>query len=151
MAKFNHDFLGRAAVEAEAQAPRRTIATLVWNSDDIVDIYSSLFRPGEAYKPLELPLAVPNDHFLAHADHILKDGREVGYASGVIYSYYYRQVISHAVIDIDQAQMGNEVTVQWGDFGGRIKNVRARVERYPYLDTGRNQNFDMSQIPSGVR
>ena len=47
-----------------------------------------------------------------------------------------------ATIDIDQATIGNEVVVQWGDYGGRIKNVRATVERFPYLSEGRNDQVD---------
>ena len=41
-------------------------------------------------------------------------------------------------IDIDEARIGNEVTVMWGDHGSRIKPVRAVVERYPYLTEDRN-------------
>lgn len=141
MAKFDHDFIGRAAVEAEAQNPRRTIVTLVWNTEDVIDIYASLFRPGEEYKTLDLPTAPHVLGMLAHADHVLKNDRPIGISSGTIYSYHFREVISHCTIDLDQAQIGNEVVVQWGDFGGPIKNVRARVERYPYSTLPRNQDI----------
>jgi len=75
---------------------------------------------------------------LAHADHVLKDGREVGVSSGTIYSYYFREVLSLGTIDVDLAKIGTELVVQWGDHGGRIKSVRATVARYPYLAEGRN-------------
>ncbi len=35
--------------------PRRTIATLRWHPDDVIDIYASLLRPGEEYQTIELP------------------------------------------------------------------------------------------------
>ena len=38
--------LGREALEVEKANPRRAIRTLVWNADDVVDVYASLFRPG---------------------------------------------------------------------------------------------------------
>jgi glycine cleavage system aminomethyltransferase T len=144
--KFDHDFIGRQALEAEAASPRRTVATLRWNPDDVVDIYASLLKPGEEYKTIDLPTAPSwQNGALAHADYILKDGREVGYSSGTIYSYHYREVLSMACIDVDLANIGTEVTVQWGDHGKRIKNVRATVERFPYLTEGRNDKVDARQ------
>ncbi len=66
------------------------------------------------------------------------------------YPDYFREVISHCTIDRDQAQIGNEVIVHWGDFASRIKHVRATVARFPYLDLPRNQDYDLRTIPSGV-
>jgi glycine cleavage system aminomethyltransferase T len=150
MAKFDHDFEGREAVEAEAKNPKRTIVTLRWNPEDIIDIYTSLFNKGEEYKTFELPCGQPMPAG-GHADHVTtKDGKKIGISSGTIYSYYYREVISHCTIDIDQAKIGNNVIVHWGDYGKRIKEVRATVERFPYLDLPRNENYDLSTVPSGV-
>ena len=81
-----------------------------------------------------------------HADHVLKDGRPIGVSSGTIYSYFYRQVISLGAIEIGQAEIGNEVVVQWGDHGRRIKDVRATVERYPYVSEDRNSDVDTRTI-----
>ena len=81
-----------------------------------------------------------------HADHLLKDGRSIGYSSGTIYSYFHRQVLSLGSIDIDQEAIGNEVVVQWGDHGRRIKDVRATVERFPYLAEGRNDRVDTATL-----
>jgi hypothetical protein len=49
-----------------------------------------------------------------------------------------------ACIDVEQAQIGNEVVVEWGDHGKRIKQVRATVERFPYLTEGRNDKVETS-------
>lgn len=144
--RFDHDFVGREALEMERDNPKRQIVTLIWNPDDVLDIYASLLRPGEEYKTLDLPTTPHATGFLAHADHVLKDGKRVGWSSGTIYSYYYRQVMSHCTIDVDQAEIGNEVVVQWGDFGGRIKDVRARVERYPFIDLERNQDVATREL-----
>jgi vanillate/3-O-methylgallate O-demethylase len=149
-ARFDHDFIGREALEKEVADPKRTIVTLRWNSDDVIDIYASLLRPGDEYKTLELPTHPHLRGVHAHADHVIKDGKEVGVSSGTVYSYYYREVISHCTIDLDCTEIGTEVIVKWGDFGGKIKDVRATVERYPYLELERNQTYDISQVPSGV-
>jgi glycine cleavage system aminomethyltransferase T len=68
----------------------------------------------------------------------------VGISSGTVYSYHFRKVLSHATIDLAQAQIGTGVTVLWGDHGGPIKPVRARVARFPYLREGRNQSVDLT-------
>lgn len=139
--KFDHDFIGRKALEEEATIPRRTAVTLRWNPDDVLDIHASLLRPGEPYKTIDLPTSPTwKEGVLAHSDHLLKDGRPVGYSSGTIYSYHYREVLSMGCIDIAEARIGNEVTVMWGDHGSRIKPVRAVVERYPYLTEDRNDS-----------
>ena len=144
--RLNHEFIGRKAIEAEIANPKRTVATLRWNADDVIDIYRSLLSPGEEYRTLDLPTTPPwKDGTNAHADHILKDDKRVGISSGTIYSYYFREVLSMACIDLEQAKAGTEVVIQWGDYGKRIKNVRATVERFPYLTEGRNDAVNTSQ------
>ena len=146
--RLDHDFVGRAAVEAEMKVPRRVTVTLKWNADDVTDIFASLLRPGEEYKTIDLPTSPAwNIGFLAHADHVSADGEAIGFSSGTVYSYYFRCVLSMGCIDAAAANIGNEVIVQWGDFGGRIKKVRATVERYPYFVEGRNEAIDF-QAPN---
>jgi glycine cleavage system aminomethyltransferase T len=145
--KFDHDFVGRAALEAEVADPRRTIVTLRWNAQDVVDIYASLLQPGQEYRTLDLPTTPSwKEGMSSHADHVLKDGSAVGVSSGTAYSYHYREVLSHCTIDADQAHIGNEVIIRWGDHGGRIKDVRATVERFPYLREARNDEIDTSRL-----
>ena len=137
--KLDHDFTGRDAVERELANPKRTVVTLEWNPDDVLDIYASLMRDGEEYKYLEIPGSPAHRRTYAHADHAMKDGRAIGVSSGTIYSYHFRRFISLGSIDIDQATIGNEIDILWGDFGHRMKTVRARVARFPYLTEGRNR------------
>ena len=145
--KFDHDFIGRAALEAEVANPRRTTVTLRWNPEDVIDIHASLLQPGEEYKTIDLPTTPSwKEGMNVHADHVVKDGRAVGVSSGTAYSYFYRQVLSHGLVDLDQAEIGNEVVVRWGDHGRRIKDVRATVERFPYLSEGRNDQVDTATL-----
>jgi glycine cleavage system aminomethyltransferase T len=147
MARFDHEFIGREALAAEIQNPRRTTVTLRWNTEDVLDVYASLLRPGQTYKPIDLPYA-PQRWPMAHADHITLDGREIGYSSGTAYSASHREFLSHACLDIEASRVGSEVVVQWGDHGGPIKKIRATVARFPYLAEGRNSDVDVSAIPS---
>ena len=146
--KFDHDFVGRAALEAEVANPRRTVATLRWNPDDVLDIYASLLQPGEEYKTIDLPTSPPwTEGMNAHADHLLQ-GRS---ADRLLLRHDLqlllpRGPLARARLDVDQAEIGNEVVVQWGDHGGRIKDVRATVERFPYLTDPRNSDVDTATL-----
>jgi vanillate/3-O-methylgallate O-demethylase len=84
---------------------------------------------------------------MAYADHVLVDGRKVGWSSGTIYSPHYREFLSHGCIDVTEAEVGREVVVKWGDHGGPITDIRATVERFPYLAEGRNDKIDVSSLP----
>lgn len=149
MAKFDHDFIGRGPIEAEASNPRRKTVTLRWNKEDVLDVFASQFEPGDEYKHFEFP-TTPQSPAGAHADLVTKNAKLVGVSSLAVYSYYYREMISHSTIDLAQAQLGNEVIVHWGDHGARIKPIRATVERFPYLDLPSNKDYDLSTIPSGL-
>jgi vanillate/3-O-methylgallate O-demethylase len=81
------------------------------------------------------------------ADHIVKDGHRIGISSGTIYSYYFREVLSMGSIDVDASRISTEVIVQWGDYGGRIKDVLATVERFTNLTERRNSDVDVTAIP----
>ena len=70
-------------------------------------------------------------------------------SSSVVFSKYFQNTISQCTIDIAQAKIGNEVIIDWGDFGKKIKKVRAIVARFPYLDLVRNEDYDMSLVPYG--
>jgi vanillate/3-O-methylgallate O-demethylase len=144
--RFDHEFMGRKALEKEHASPKRTIVTLVWNSKDVIDIYASLFEQGEDYKYIELPSSPHLRGVLAHADHVLKDGETVGVSSGTVYSYYFRQMISLCTIDLGAAKIGTEVVLQWGDFGKKLKEVRATVARFPYLNADRNQTVNVAKV-----
>jgi hypothetical protein len=48
---------------------------------------------------------------------------------------------------LEAAEIGTEVVVQWGDHGGPIKDVRATVERFPYLTEAHNSDVDVAFGP----
>jgi glycine cleavage system aminomethyltransferase T len=149
MIKFNHDFVGRKALEKEVANPRRKMATLVWNAEDIIDVYASQFQPGEPYSNMDKPNHFTTEHGVNtyHVDQVFKNGKLVGVSSGRAYSYYYREMLSLISIDVTHGDIGNEVIVLWGDPGTRQKEIRATVSRFPYLDENRNQVVDVSKIP----
>lgn len=144
--RFDHDFVGRAALEREAADPQRTLVTLVWDSDDVIDVYASLFRKdGPLLDFMELPRALSGRVW---ADQVLKDGALVGCAMSRCYSVFFREMISLCVIDIAQAQIGNRVEVLWGRHGQPQKRIWATVAPAPYKSD--NRRLDLTALPSYV-
>lgn len=150
MAKFNHEFIGREALEAEMANPRRKIVSLLLNVDDMTDVYRSQFSD-DPYKFMEMPCAQEQPAG-GHQDYVTdKSGNVIGIASNPTYSSHYRVTICHAILDVDQIEDGREVILKWGDYGKKIKDIRATITRYPYInDVASNQKYDVASIPSGL-
>ncbi len=121
--------------------PKRIIRTLVWNSDDVVEVYASLFRKDEPYPFMDIPR---DQRGFMYTDKVLKDGELVGATTSSGYSYYFREMISLATLDIPHSEIGSEVTVVWGNPGGPQKEIRATVAPAPYKQD--NRRIDVTTI-----
>ena len=143
--KFDHDFVGRKALEAMAGNPRRKKVTLVWNGQDIASVFNSLFHDGgDIAKYIDLPLA---NYSTLPYDKVLKDGKTVGLSTYTGYTYNERAMISLAMIDIAHSEPGDEVTLVWGEQGRgspkptverhRQAEIRATVAAAPYAEVAR--------------
>jgi vanillate/3-O-methylgallate O-demethylase len=124
--KFDHDFVGRQAVERMAGNPKRKKVTLVWNGEDIARAFGSLFRPGgDITKYIDLPLA---NYATLPYDKVLKGGKTVGLSTYTGYTYNERAMVSLAMLNVEQAEVGSEVVVVWGEEGGG--SSKPTVERH---------------------
>lgn len=141
--KFDHDFIGRAALEAEMKEPKRTMVTLVWNAEDVIDVYASLFKKGEHYDYMDMPR---DQRGFVYFDKVINDGKVVGISSSRGYSYYFREMLSLCSIDVELSTPGTEVSVVWGNPGHKQKVIRAVVAKAPYKKD--NRRIDVSKLPS---
>jgi vanillate/3-O-methylgallate O-demethylase len=139
--RFDHDFVGRAPLEAEAADPKRGIVTLVWNSEDVLDVQASLYRKGDAYQYMEMPRNILGCLF---ADKVTQGGELVGVSTSRCYSYFFREMLSLCVIDRVLATPGSDVVVIWGRPGMRQKEIRAKVAPAPYKADRRR--LDVAQL-----
>jgi len=140
--KFDHDFIGREALEPEVHEPRRTMVTLVWNAEDVADVYGSLFRKNTIpFQYMELPRNILGCVF---ADTVTKDGAHIGVSTSRCYSYYFREMLSLCVIDVTLATPGTDVQVIWGRPSGPQKTIRAKVAAAPYKKD--NRRADVTQM-----
>jgi vanillate/3-O-methylgallate O-demethylase len=127
--KFDHDFIGREALEKIADKPHRKKVTFAWNAEDVAKVFRSMFEPGkEHYKYIDLPLS---NYTSASYDKIAKGSATVGLSMFSGYSYNERSMLSLGVVDPD-IEIGNEVTLVWGEEGGGTK--KTTVERHKQID-----------------
>ena len=150
MARFNHDFVGREALEKEIAHPVRRVVSLELNPDDIAEVIRSQFTD-DPYKYIDFPCAEPQPAG-GHQDHVTdQNGKEIGISANPTYSSHYKVMISHAVINVEEIEEGREVIIKWGDFGGKIKDIRATIRPFPYIrDVEDNKTYDLSSVPSGL-
>lgn len=144
---FDHEFIGRAALESDLENPSKRTVTLVWEANDVVDVFASYFREGTPHKWMEMPY---QNYRAIEGDAVLADDQVVGMSTGRGYSYYFREMISLCAIDIEYAEPGTEVTVIWGE-GGKPSNPRindhepkeisARVAPAPYKEDKRRTDL----------
>jgi glycine cleavage system aminomethyltransferase T len=140
---FDKDFIGKEALEEEVENPRREKVTLEWNSEDVIDVYASLFRDGETYKFLDFPhprwAACPYET-------VTKDDEQVGVSTDKGYIYNEREMLSLAMIDREYAEPGTEVTLLLGEPKGTDnpvverhaqKEIRATIAPSPYREDKR--------------
>ena len=123
---------------------KRDMVTLVWNSDDVIDVYASLFHKGDLYDFMELP----RDQIAHRAmlpDQVLKDGKMVGISTTRGYSVYFREMLSLCTLDIELCKPGTEVIVVWGQDRKMQKQIRARVAPAPYKQD--NRRIDVTKLP----
>ncbi|HLQ46789.1 MAG TPA: aminomethyltransferase family protein, partial [Planctomycetaceae bacterium] len=104
--KFDHDFIGRDALEKIAPNPRRKKVTLAWNGDDVTRVIGSMFQKGDPYKAIDLPLT--NYASLSY-DKVLKNGKLVGFSTFSSYSFNERSMLSLGIVDVEHSEVGTEV------------------------------------------
>ncbi len=147
--KFDHDFIGREALERKAKEPHRKKVTFAWNGEDVAKIFASLFVPGaENYKFFDLPLAT---YAYSAYDRVMMGDRMVGLSMSAGYSYNERTALSLGMVDSD-INIGDVLTLVWGEEnGGTMKTtverhkqleVRVKVSPIPYAREAREHYAD---------
>lgn len=143
--KFDHDFIGRDALEAIDKDKQRRKVTLEWNTDDLKEVLSApLNIDGPNYKFFDLPLA---NYGASNYDQVTDaDGNVVGVSMFTGYTANERRGLSLATVDANVPE-GAELSVTWGEPDGgsaklsvephEQKTVRAIVSPVPYSTVAR--------------
>ena len=110
--KFDHDFVGRAALEKMSANPPRQKVTLLWNGDDVARAYKTMSDDGDITKFIDIPLA---NYSTLPYDRVMRSGKPVGLSTYTGYTYNERSWLSLGIVDNDHAAPGTEVTIVWGE------------------------------------
>jgi syringate O-demethylase len=142
--KFDHDFVGRDALERMADDDHRHKVTLALDDDDVTHTIATMLRKDDRAKFVDWPSAVYSMH---PYDRVTVDGETVGVSTWVGYSANEGKMLTLAVVDAEHAEPGTDVTFVWGEEdGGTAKptvephvqtEIRAVVSPVPYVETVR--------------
>lgn len=155
--KFDHDFVGREALEAMKDQPHKQKVTLALDDETVARVMSSMFSQGGRAKWFEFPSAV----YAMHPFDTVKnaDGKAIGVSTWIGYSSNEGKMLSLAMLDPDEVEMGKEVTLVWGEpDGGTTKptvepheqtEIKAVISPVPYSNVARTAYAD-SWRQSGV-
>lgn len=147
--KFDHDFVGRAALERMKDETHKTKVTLALDNEEVSRVMSSMFASGGRAKFFEFPSAVYSMHPF---DEVRCDGKVIGVSTWIGYSSNEGKMLSLAMIDPEYVEMGKEVTLVWGEpDGGTSKptvepheqtEIKAIVSPVPYSNVARDSYAD---------
>jgi syringate O-demethylase len=147
--KFDHEFIGRAALERMAQQPQRRKVTLALDNADVARVMSSSFQNGDRAKYIEFPSAVYSMHPF---DAVLADGKQVGLSTWIGYSANEGKMLTLAMVEEAYAQPGTKVTLLWGEPNGGTRKptvephvqteITAVVSPVPYSAVARDSYAD---------
>jgi len=142
--KFDHEFVGREALEQRAADEHRHKVTLALDDEDVMHTIGTMFREGNRAKFIDWPAAVYSMH---QYDDVTVDGESVGVSTWIGYTANEGKMLTLAVVDAKYAEPGTEVTLVWGEpHGGSAKptverhvqtEIRAVVSPVPYVEAVR--------------
>ena len=153
LVKFDHDFIGREALEAKVDDEHRTKVTLALDDDDVTRTIASQLQKTDRAKYIEWPNAVYSMHPF---DEVRVNDETIGVSTWICYSANEGKLLTLAVLDSEYAEPGTEVTFVWGEENGGTRKptverhvqteMRAIVSPVTYVETVRS-----SYAPGGWR
>ncbi len=144
--KFDHEFVGREALERIAEGEHRQKVTLALDDDDVAATIATMLgtQTGERAKFIDWPSAVYSMHPF---DAVTVDGETIGLSTWIGYSANEGKMLTLAIVEPEHAEPGTEVTLVWGEPGGGSAKptvephvqteIRATVSPVPYVEVVR--------------
>jgi glycine cleavage system aminomethyltransferase T len=146
--KFDHDFIGREALEKMDPKKSRQKVTLELNGEDVTRAIGTQFtkEKGQRAKYFDWPSAV---YATLPYDKVTKNGKTIGISTWCGYSWNEGKMLTLAMLEPEHAQIGSEVTFVWGESGGGTSKptvephvqteIRAKVCPVPYVGVARTE------------
>ncbi len=142
--KFDHDFIGRQALEKMAGTTHRKKVTLALDSDDVLRVTGSMYQKRDRFKYMDFPSAVYAMH---PYEKVLVNGKMAGLSTWISYSANEGKMLTLAIVDAEHSTPGTDATLSWGEPGGGSAKptverhvqteIRAVVSPVPYSEVAR--------------
>lgn len=127
--RYDHDFIGRAALERMKAQPHRRKVIYKWEKESVLQVFAGLMQEGTP----PMFLDIPSSEYAWHQfDRVEKNGRLVGISGYPLYSANVRAWLSVGVIDPELAEPGSRATLIWGEPNGGTK--KPSVHRHRQVD-----------------
>jgi vanillate/3-O-methylgallate O-demethylase len=126
--KFDHDFIGKEALQTMESKVHRKKVTFAWDNKDVEKVWASqLAPPGENYKWIDLPLS---NYASSSFDAIMSGGKVVGASMFSGYSFNERKMLSLGFVEAGQGRYQADSVGR--ENGGTENHRRAPADRDPY-------------------
>jgi vanillate/3-O-methylgallate O-demethylase len=126
LVKFDHDFIGREALERKANEPHMRKVWLTWSNEDAAAVFaSSLLDGDQRAKWMNFPNAT---YAISMYDDLSLDGRHVGFCHWTGYTVNIGAVSGIGMVNEADAVDGAELTLTWGEPDGG--SAKPFVERH---------------------
>ena len=120
LVKFDHEFIGRAALERAAHEPHRCKVTLLWHPEDVIKVMQTLLQEGTMASYINFPLAATAR---LHYDRVLNDaGDFAGVAHYPGYTVNERSMMSLGSVAEEFSKPGTQLVLVWGEDGGGTRS-----------------------------
>jgi len=147
--KFDHEFIGREALEKMAGQPHRKKVTLALDNEDVMRVISSMLQKGQRAKYMDFPSAV---YCMHPFDSVSMDGKAAGISTWIAYSCNEGRMLTLAMLDERFAKPGTQVQLLWGEANGGSRKptvephvqteIKATVGPVPYSEVARDSYAD---------
>jgi vanillate/3-O-methylgallate O-demethylase len=143
--KFDHEFVGRAALERTAGDDHRRKVTLIWDAEDVAKVVESYMKPDETPG---LYIELPRATYATWQYDSVHDasGRKIGSSTYTGFVWNERAMLSLAIVEPEFATVGTRVSVTWGEPDGGAKS-------HPWLEPHRQMEIraTVAPVPIGRR
>ncbi|MGI6072171.1 MAG: hypothetical protein ACOX75_04075 [Lachnospiraceae bacterium] len=135
---FERDFPAKQILLDEIKNPVKKSMMLIWNSEDVMKIYASLFDEEEDSVDLPpFPVKVSETSADFAIPVFTKNMVPAGFATNRGYSPRTKKFLSITQLKAEYAKEGNELLIKYGSPQGRQVMIRATVQAPPYKSDNR--------------
>jgi glycine cleavage system aminomethyltransferase T len=131
MIRYDHDFIGREALERMSGRPHRRKVIYKWGKAGVLSVFAGMMEPGTP----PMFMDIPSSEYAWHPyDRVEKDGKLVGISGYPLYSANVRAWLSVGIIEPELVEPGTRATLIWGEPNGGTRKPSVHHHRQVEID-----------------